>query len=465
MSSNRKLTTMKKHLLSAAVGLALTTTTFTSNAEDLAQIYRLAVDNDPTLLQAAAERDAAQKGIDIAKSGFLPQVTGDASYTDSKSDSPEFVSGNIQVVDSTSKGWRAGVTLNQSLFDWNVWKNADIAEKQAYRAEVSYSNAQQDLMLRVVNAYFQALQAKDDLSFAEAEKKAINRQLEQTKQRFSVGLTAITDVHEAQAQYDSAVAREIQARNAVEIALESIREITGRYPQDLAALDTTTFSPTSPAPEDVRLWVKKAENGNLSLLESKVMVEIAEQQIKLRQGGHYPTVSLQASYSTQDTERTINSQETDLPRLDSRSIGVNLSVPIFSGFRTSSEVAQARDNYVASSQQMVQTQRNIEREVRNAYYEVTASIASINAFKQAVVSAESALKATEAGFEVGTRTIVDVLNSTRNLYNAKRNLSEARYGYIRQVLRLEQAAGQLQERDLLAINSSLSEKVQGTAAD
>lgn len=456
---------MKKHLLSAAVGLALTTTTFTSNAEDLAQIYRLAVDNDPTLLQAAAQRDAAQKGIDIAKSGFLPQVTGDASYTDTKSDSPEFVGGNIQVVDSTSKGWRAGVTLNQSLFDWNVWKNADIAEKQAYRAEVSYSNAQQDLMLRVVNAYFQALQAKDDLSFAEAEKKAINRQLEQTKQRFSVGLTAITDVHEAQAQYDSAVAREIQARNAVEIALESIREITGRYPQDLAALDTATFSPTSPAPEDVRLWVKKAENGNLSLLESKVMVEIAEQQIKLRQGGHYPTVSLQASYSTQDTERTINSQETDLPRLDNRSIGVNLSVPIFSGFRTSSEVAQARDNYVASSQQMVQTQRNIEREVRNAYYEVTASIASINAFKQAVVSAESALKATEAGFEVGTRTIVDVLNSTRNLYNAKRNLSEARYGYIRQVLRLEQAAGQLQERDLLAINSSLSESVQGTAAD
>lgn len=456
---------MKKHLLSAAVGLALTTTTFTSNAEDLAQIYRLAVDNDPTLLQAAAQRDAAQKGIDIAKSGFLPQVTGDAGYTDSKSDSPQFDRGNIIAIDSTSKGWRAGVTLNQSLFDWSVWKNADIAEKQAYRAEVSYSNAQQDLMLRVVNAYFQALQAKDDLSFAEAEKKAINRQLEQTKQRFSVGLTAITDVHEAQAQYDSAAAREIQARNAVEIALESIREITGRYPQDLAALDTATFSPTSPAPEDVRLWVKKAENGNLSLLESKVMVEIAEQQIKLRQGGHYPTVSLQASYSTQDTERTINSQETDLPRLDSRSIGVNLSVPIFSGFRTSSEVAQARDNYVASSQQMVQTQRNIEREVRNAYYEVTASIASINAFKQAVVSAESALKATEAGFEVGTRTIVDVLNSTRNLYNAKRNLSEARYGYIRQVLRLEQAAGQLQESDLLAINSSLSENVQGTAAD
>ncbi|RXS42354.1 outer membrane channel protein TolC [Idiomarina sp. 29L] len=454
---------MKKHLLSAAVGIALTTVSFTSNAEDLAQIYRLAVDNDPTLLRAAAERNAIQKGVDIAKSGFLPQVTGQAGYSDSSSES--FQPG-IGSYDIDTDGWQAGVSLNQSLFDWSVWKNADIAEKQAYQAEISYNNAQQELMLRVVNAYFQALQAKDDLSFAEAEKKAIKRQLEQTKQRFSVGLTAITDVHEAQAQYDSAVAREIQARNAVEIAYESIREITGQYPQTLAALDTETFSPSDPAPEDVMKWVKKAENSNLSLLESMVQVEIAEQQIKLQQAGHYPTVSLSANYSANDIDRTIQGEPSpDTGRLDSRSIGLNVSVPIFSGFRTSAEVSQARDNYVASSQQMVQTRRQIEREVRNAYYEVSASIASISAFQQSVVSAESALKATEAGFEVGTRTIVDVLNSTQNLYNAKRNLSEARYGYIRQMLRLEQAAGQLQENDLLAINSSLSEDVEGTAAD
>ena len=143
---------MKKHILSAAVGLALTTVSFTSNAEDLAQIYRLAVDNDPTLLSAAAERNAAQKGIDIAKSGFLPQITGDAGYTDSTSESPLVFESGIQVFDTDSNGWSAGVSLNQSLFDWSVWKNADIAEKQAYQAEVAYSNAQQDLMIRVVNA-------------------------------------------------------------------------------------------------------------------------------------------------------------------------------------------------------------------------------------------------------------------------------------------------------------------------
>ncbi|MAC33396.1 MULTISPECIES: outer membrane channel protein TolC [Idiomarina] len=460
---------MKKHLLSAAVGLALTTVSFTSNAEDLAQIYRLALNNDPALLRAAAERDSVQENVDIAKSGFLPQISGEAGYTESTSESPQIFESGIQVYDSESSGWQAGVTLNQSIFDWSVWKNSAIAEKQAYQAEIVYSNAQQDLMLRVVNAYFQALQARDDLMFAEAEKKAIARQLEQTKQRFSVGLTAITDVHEAQAQFDSAAARLIQARNALKLAKEGIREITGQYPEDLAALNTETFSPSNPVPDDVTLWVKKAENANLSLIESKIQVEIAAQRIKLRQSGHYPTVSLQASYSTSDNERTYgneNGEQTiNLPRLDSKSIGLNVSVPIFSGFRTSSEVTQARHNYVASSQQMVQTHRDVERQVRSAYYEVTASIASINAFQQAVISAESALKATEAGFEVGTRTIVDVLNSTRNLYDAKRNLSEARYGYIRQVLSLEEAAGQLQAKDLLAINSSLSENVEGTAAD
>lgn len=460
---------MKKHLLSAAVGLALTTVSFTSNAEDLAQIYRLALNNDPALLRAAAERDSVQENVDIAKSGFLPQISGEAGYTESTSESPQVFESGIQVYDSESSGWQAGVTLNQSIFDWSVWKNSAIAEKQAYQAEIVYNNAQQDLMLRVVNAYFQALQARDDLMFAQAEKKAIARQLEQTKQRFSVGLTAITDVHEAQAQFDSAAARLIQARNALKLAKEGIREITGQYPEHLAALNTETFSPSNPVPDDVTLWVKKAESANLSLIESKIQVEIAAQRIKLRQSGHYPTVSLQASYSTSDSERTFGNengeQTTNLPRLDSKSIGLNVSVPIFSGFRTSSEVTQARHNYVASSQQMIQTHRDVERQVRSAYYEVTASIASINAFQQAVISAESALKATEAGFEVGTRTIVDVLNSTRNLYDAKRNLSEARYGYIRQVLSLEEAAGQLQAKDLLAINSSLSENVEGTAAD
>lgn len=453
---------MKKHLLSATVGLALSAVTFTSSADDLAQIYQLAVQNDPALLRAAAERDAAQKQVDIAESGFWPQVTGSIGLSDSKAD--RFQPG-LGVYESESNGWNAGININQSVFDWSTWKQADIADKQAYRAEVAYRDAAQGLMLRVVNAYFGALQAQDDLDFAEAEKRAIERQLEQTKQRFSVGLTAITDVHEAQAQYDSAVAAEIQARNAVNIAFENIREITGQYPESLAGLKTNAFDPTKPTPEDVREWVTKAENGNLSLMQSMVAVDIAEQQIKLEQTGHYPTVSLNASWGTDDNETTVNGTTIDLPRLDSRQIGLSVDVPIFSGYRTSALTEQARDNYVATSQTMVETRRTVERETRNAFYDVTASLSSIRAFEQAVTSAESALKATEAGFEVGTRTIVDVLNSTRNLFNARRNLAEARYGYIRQRLALEQAVGDLTPEDLQGINAALSEQADGTAAD
>ena len=462
---------MKKHLLSATVGLALSAVTFTSSADDLAQIYQLAVNNDPALLRAAAERDAAQKNVDIAKSAFWPQLTGQAGYSESTSESESYFETQDAYVtlESERTGWNAGITLNQSIFDWSTWQQADIAEKQAYQAEVAYRGAAQQLMLRVINAYFGALQAQDDLAFAEAEKRAIERQLKQTKQRFSVGLTAITDVHEAQAQYDSAVAAEIQARNAVKIAFENVREITGQYPQTLAGLQTDAFEPAEPTPAEVRDWVTKAENGNLSLMQSMVAVDIAEQRIKVEQSGHYPTVSLNAQYSTQDNETDTSgsgfSFYSNPPSLDSKSIGLNLNVPIFSGFRTTALTAQARDNYVATSQTMVETRRTVEREVRNAFYDVNASLASIRAFEQAVTSAESALKATEAGFEVGTRTIVDVLNSTRNLFNARRNLAEARYGFIRQRLALEQSIGDLTPEDLRGINAALSENADGTAAE
>lgn len=448
---------MKKHVLSVLVGLTISATSSVAYADDLAQVFQLALQNDPTLQQVDAQRRAAQKGIDISKSAFWPQVNFSAGYSRSESERPQFdtTSQQFVTVDSESRGWNAGVNLSQTVFDMNVWDRAALSEKQAYQAEVNYLSVRQQLMIRVVNSYFTVLERLDDLEFATAEKKAIERQLEQTKQRFSVGLTAITDVHEAQAQYDTSVASEIQAKNAVEIAQESLREITGRYHQDLAELNTESFSPESPMPQDAQQWVKIAEDKNLQLLVQRVAVEISEQQIDLARNGHLPTVSLSADYSTNDNTTTAGGMETDMPRMDSNSIGLSLNVPIFSGFRTSSEVDQARENFVASSQELEGVRRNVERQVRSAYYDVVASMATIRAFEQAVVSAESALKATQTGFEVGTRTIVDVLNSTRNLYNARRNLSSARYGYIRQSLTLKQASGQISEQDLVAINASL----------
>ncbi|MEX1220980.1 MAG: outer membrane channel protein TolC [Idiomarina sp.] len=461
---------MKKCFLSVFVSLTLGAGSFTAQASDLTSVFQLALKNDPTLLRTDAERRVAQRGVDIANASWWPQIGFEAGYSRQESESAQASeSGNLFIIDRESNGWNAGVSLSQSLFDMSVWDETDIAEKQALRAELSYQAVRQGLMIRVVNAYFSVLERKDDLAFATAEKRAIERQLEQTKQRFSVGLTAITDVHEAQAQYDNAVALEIQAQNAVEIALEGLREITGQYHQQLAALDTDTFSPSSPNPSEVRKWVAISEEKNLDLMVERVAVEIADQQISLATTGHYPTLSLDASYSTNDTESTITSNEmsqtNNLPRLDSQSIGVTLRVPIFSGFRTSAQANQAREQFIAASEQLELVRRTVEREVRTAFYDVVASLSTIRALEQAVVSAESALKATQAGFDVGTRTIVDVLDSTRNLFNARRNLSTARYGYIRQYLTLRQASGEISEADLSAINASLSDDAPDTAAE
>ena len=448
---------MKKHVLSVLVGLTISATSSVAYADDLAQVFQLALQNDPTLQQVDAQRRAAQKGIDITKSAFWPQVSFSAGYSRSESERAQFdtTSQQFVTIDAESRAWNAGVSLSQTVFDMNVWDRAALSEKQAYQAEVNYLSTRQQLMIRVVNAYFTVLERMDDLEFATAEKKAIERQLEQTKQRFSVGLTAITDVHEAQAQFDTAIASEIQAKNAVEVAQESLREITGRYHQDLAQLNTSSFSPETPTPSDAQQWVKIAEDKNLQLLVQRVAVEISDEQISLARNGHLPTVSLSADYSTNDTSTTVDGIKTNIPRMDSNSIGLSLNVPLFTGFRTSSEVDQARENFIAASQELEGVRRNVERQVRSAYYDVVAALSTIRAFEQAVVSAESALKATQTGFEVGTRTIVDVLNSTRNLYNARRNLSSARYGYIRQYLALKQASGQISEQDLVAINASL----------
>lgn len=447
---------MKKKILSALIGFSFAASSSATYADDLAQIFQLALQNDPTLKQAQAQRDAAQKNVDIAQADWWPQVGFEAGYSRSQRETMNFDStGSSYMYDITNTGWNAGLNLSQTLFSKAVWEQTKIADKQAYQAEVNYLSERQKLMVRVVNAYFSVLERSDDLEFAQAEKRAIERQLEQTKQRFSVGLTAMTDVHEAQAQFDNAVAQEIQAKNAVEIAQESLREITGQYHQELAELDTESFSPTSPAPANADAWVTSAEDKNLQLLVQRVAVEISEQQIKLAQAGHYPNVSLDASYSTQDSESKVEGITSNTPRMDSSSIGVKVRVPLFSGFRTTAQTEQARANYVASSQQMEFTRRGVEREVRNAYYDVVAAISTIRALEQAVVSAESALNATQTGFEVGTRTIVDVLNSTRNLFNARRNLSTARYNYIRRSLTLQQASGKISEQDLMAINASL----------
>ncbi|WP_341218939.1 TolC family outer membrane protein, partial [uncultured Pseudoalteromonas sp.] len=382
----------------------------------------------------------------------LPQIGLTMGYT--KSDSTSFESVD-EKVESDSDQFTRGLSLSQTLFDLGAWNSLDIADKQALQANAQYDSAKQNLIVRVAEGYFNVLSAIDNLEFIKTEKRAIERQLEQTKQRYAVGLTAITDVHEAQAQFDNSVAQEIIANNSVETAREQLREITGKYHAKLDFLNTETFSTTKPA-RDSSDFLNIAKDKNISLQVAKVTVDIAQDQIKLARAGHYPKLTLSASYGDSLTDADRNGTSlTRQPRANSTSVGLNFSRPLYSGGATVAATDQARAFYVAASQDYEANYRAITRTVITSYNQVVSDIATYKALEQAVVSAQSALKATEAGFEVGTRTIVDVLVSTQNLYNAKRNLADVRYRYVLSTLRLKQAAGTLTSKDLVAINQGL----------
>lgn len=435
---------MKKKITALLISLATASQVY---ADDLLTSYQQAQMNDPVILKAHAQFLAAEDGIDIARASLLPQISASAGFETGESES-----GNI-TTESTTTNW--GARLNMQLYHHDTWLRFDSAEMGAHRADVSYQAAKQDLIIRVSQAYFGVLQAQDDLEFSIAEKASIERQLEQTKQKYSVGLNAITDVHEAQAQYDNAVTAQIRAENTVANAKEALRVITNVYPRDLSTLDTDKFSTSQPVPNSADEWQQTAEAKNLNLIIQKIGVDIAKQDIDIARSGHYPTLDLTGNVGSSDTDRTIGNAPETNSTSDSYSVGVSFSVPIYSGGATSSRTNQAKNNYVAASQDLAQTHRNVVLEVRNSYNLVIAAISAIKALEQSVISAESALKATEAGFEVGTRTIVDVLDSTRNLYNAKRNLSSTRYGYIEAILALKRSGGTITEQDIIDINAGL----------
>jgi outer membrane protein len=445
---------MKKTFLSLLVGLSCALGATNATAEDLLQVYDIATQNDPSVLRAKAQADAQAAAKESAFGVLLPQVNFSMSYTQTdregafgaQNDTTGYV--KSEAFDDTLS---RRLSLNQTIFNLSTWEQLGIAEKQAMQAVTSYEEAKQELIVRIADGYFAVLRSLDSLEFVKAEKRAIERQLEQTKQRYKVGLTAITDVHEAQAQYDRAVANEIIAENNVETARETLRTITGKYHSQLDALNTEKFSTVKPT-KQVDSFIETAKAQNLSLQVAKASVDIAKDRIDNAEAGHYPTLDLNASYSDSLTD---SNGALYAPRGDSTSVGLTLNVPIYQGGRVEASKDQARALFVAASQDLEASLRNVTRSVITSYNQVVANVATYRALEQAVISAESALKATETGFEVGTRTIVDVLISTQNLYNAKRNLADIRYQYVLSSLRLKQAEGSLSRNDLEAINQGL----------
>ena len=434
-----------KKLLPLFISAALGGLSTNALADTLADIYNQAKENDPTLLSAAAQRDAAFEAVTSSRATLLPQIDLTAGYDIARGETNNF--------SNDSDGWNAGINFTQELYNRSSWVTLDSAEKTARQSDASFAAIQQALILRVSTAYFDVLRAQDNLEFVQAEKAAVGRQLEQTKQRFEVGLSAITDVHDAQAQYDAVLADEVLAENSLVNSYEGLREITGQEHSNLDVLDTDRFS-ASKTSTAIDVLVDEAQEKNLNLLSARIAQDIAKDNITLQSSDHLPSLKLGGGYNLSDTTADANGSTSDTER-DQFTLGLDLTVPLYRGGRTTSLTKQAEFNYVAASQDLEATYRSVVKDVRAFNNNISASIGALRAYEQTVVSAQSALEATEAGFDVGTRTIVDVLDSTRRLYDANKSLSNARYDYILSVLQLRQAVGTLSEQDILDINAGL----------
>lgn len=335
------------------------------------------------------------------------------------------------------------------------------ADKIVARAEADREAAQQDLIVRVTQRYFDVLAAEDRLRAIHANRTAIARQLEQAKQRFEVGLIAITAVQESQAAYDQSVADEIAAKRSLATSREFLREITGEYVSSLAA-PGDDLPLAVPTPTDEASWINLAMDQNLALVAARLDEKLARDEISFRRNGHYPSIELVANAGESDTnaDRSVAGGPFNPADSDGRSdsIAVQLTVPLFAGGVTSSRVREAVYLHRASRENLQRVTRETERAARDAYLGVSSEISRVQALQQAVQSSETALEATQAGFDVGTRTIVDVLNAQFALYQAITNYYQSRYDYVLNVMRLKQAAGTLEVRDLEALEPFLTER-------
>lgn len=439
---------MKTTQLVAILTLALAG--FAAHADNLLSIYRLAEKNDPQYRAAAAAYRASQEATTQGRAPLLPQLNLSGSIADTTTDILNYAADPSREGSTEYDTTGYSLTLSQAIYHHEYYVQLRQANAQVARAEANFRNAKQELMLRVAQRYFAYLAALDNLSFARAERKAIAQQLNQTRQRFNVGLTAITDVHEAQARFDLAEAQTISAENQLAVARENLRELTGMAHENMAQLPRS--SPLlRPEPEDINFWVETALDHSLSLIAARKTRKIAREEINLQRAGHYPTLDLVADHTYSDVEGGLfGARETE-----DTSIALQLNVPLYSGGLTSSQTREAAALYIQAKEQYEQTRRALEQQVRSSYLSVIANISQVKAYAQALESSRTALEATEAGFEVGTRTAVDVLNSQQELYRAQRDYAQSRYNYILESFRLKQAAGILSEQDIEQVNAWL----------
>ncbi len=444
-------------------------------AEDLKSIYDRALNNDPQIRESDAIRLATREARPQAWAALLPQITGSASKTESETAAngkfPQEIetssgSGKFAVINfnSTSvskpKIERWSLDLRQSVFSLQNWVGLQRASKQVAQAETDYHLAEQNLIQRVATSYFDVLAAKDTVDAQSSAFAAISRQLEQSEKRFEVGLIAITDVQEAKAARDSSAAAVIAAKRTLATKEELLREITGDSYDSLAKPSEDIVLQT-PDPADASQWVARSMEQNLALISSRLAADIARDNVHSAFGGHLPSIDLVASKSNVDQNSPITFTSgnigTRTNNSDDTTVQLQLSMPIFSSGGTQSRVRQSQYQWRAARERLSRVSRQTERQARDAYLGVISEIARVTALRQALQSSRTALKATEAGYEVGTRTTVDVLEGRRSLVQAETNYSRSRYDYILNVLGLRLSSGTLDRQVLEEVNALLTE--------
>jgi outer membrane protein len=439
------------------LALAMATCPMLAHGENLLDAYRQARANDPVLAQAEAQRLSTGEAVPIARSQLLPQVDASLSLNQTTGGrTGTFVDSNNQIQQLPDTGHirqrQLSANLSQTVLDFSKFANLKAAHSQVDSQEAQYQAELQNLIVRVSQAYFDVLTAEDELDFAKSNEQALARELDQAQERFNVGLSAITDVQDAKARHDSATAQVITAQNALDDFREALTQITGHPVGELDKLrDTLPMDP--PQPNDQATWVKTALQTNPTILAQQYNVDAAEHNISSARAGHLPTISAGVSYGKGATWAQVGHYNNRSPA--STTIGLTLSVPIFSGGYTHALVKQSIYDRDSASDALEIQRRQVIRDTRGAFRSVIAGISEVEATKAAVTSSQSAVDANQAGFEVGTRTIVDVLNAQQALTQARSQYSQARHQFILNKLLLEQAAGSIDIKDLEAVNALL----------
>lgn len=434
----------KRHLKRILMsGLCLMTVSL-SHAEvlTLKQTYELALINDPQWAAVKNQYSANQQVIDLNRAGLLPQigVQGSISHNDIEYDGAG---------DDSYENHGYSANLRQPLFRLDSWHTYKLGKALDSQYTADFQSNQESFYLRVLTRYLEVLRANANLTYRKAEQEAIARQLEQSKQRFEVGLVAITDVHEAQAAYDTAVSARISAESEQFVALRLLDTITGTNVDNVVDL-SEDLPIIPPNPTDINQWIERALTNNADLQSAIFAAEAAQQNYKSKRSVHAPTVDLVGSHAYSSSDAQLTSGLTS-PDTTTNTIAIEVALPLYSGGSVSANRRQSQYQFLAAKDQERLARREVIQDTSNFYQLTIANVAQVNARKQSTISAKVALEATQAGYEAGTRTIVDVLNVQRNLFQNERDYTNARFDYVLNSLRLLQTAGILTDQELLAL--------------